>query len=557
MRMSLQSCARVALAALLMVGGAGAASAQIHRPAGAGALAATPRMNVLFILTDDQRFDTVSRMPNLTALASKGVTFTSAYMPSPICGPSRAMLFSGGFREQNTGVLENEPPNGGAAVFEDKGNLGAALQAAGYRTEYVGKWINGYEGMGKYIPPGWTRWVGRHSFSTITKWTEFEYTSGTSGQSPGTGTIANAQQYTTYFERDQVLNFLNSTPATQPFFVLWAPSAAHGRATGAPEDLGLFLDYVYTGRGYGETDLSDKPSWVRNSKDVDNEVFVRHQLQSLQSVDRSIADVVARLKSLGRYDNTVIIFTSDNGYMWGEHGLWGKDAAYEESMRVPFIVLMPGVAPRTEAGLVLPSLDLGPTLFELAGVSRKTDGTSLVPLLKVPGQPWRTDFFFERTTSANGASAIWAGVRDGRWKYVRYWNGEEELYDLNADPYELSSRHKDPTLSALKASLLTRTQQQLGLAILPTATNPSGNVGKSFSFPMKIWGGKAPFHWTMESGLLPPGLALNSSTGVIQGTPTKTGTYKFSVRVTDSAIATQTGKPRTFATRSITLVVKA
>jgi arylsulfatase A-like enzyme len=354
-----------------------------------------------------------------------------------------------------------------------------------------------------------------------------------------------------------VLNFLSSTPATQPFFVLWAPSAPHGRATGAPEDLGLFSDYVYRDRGYGETDRSDKPTWVRNSHEPDNEVFVRHQLQSLQSVDRSIADVIARLRSLGRFNNTVIIFTSDNGYMWGEHGVWGKDAAYEESMRVPFIVLMPGVAPRTEASLVLPSLDLGPTLFELAGISKKTDGTSLVPLLKVPGQPWRTDFFFESTTSAGGASAIWAGVRDGRWKYVRYWNGEEELYDLNADPYELASRHKDSTLSALKASLLTRTQQQLGLAILPARTPPNCNVGTPCSLAMKTWGGKAPFSWTLTSGKLPPGLTLNPSTGVIQGVPNKSGSYQFSVRVTDSAIATQTGTPRTFVTRPMTLIVKA
>ena len=555
MQSRLQSSARVALALLIMCAG-GQVGAQVSSASGTVPQAAQPPMNVLLILTDDQRFDTVSRMPNLTSLAAKGVTFTSAYMPSPLCGPSRAMLFSGGYREQNTGVLENDLPDGGATIFSDKGNLGAMLQAAGYRTQYIGKWMNGYEGMGRYIPPGWSKWVGRHSYSTITKWQEFEYTSGSSNQNSSLGTIANANEYTTYFERDQILSFLSSTPAAQPFFVLWAPSAPHGRATGAPEDLQLFSDYYYRDRGYGETDRSDKPSWVRNSHPPDNEVFVQHQLQSLQSVDRSIADVVARLKSLGRYDNTLIVFTSDNGYLWGEHGLWGKDAPYEESMRVPFIVVMPGVAPRTDASLVTPSLDLGPTLFELAGISKKTDGTSLVSLLKLPGAPWRTDFFFECTTSAGGNDAIWAGVRDGRWKYVRYWNGEEELYDLNADPYELTSRHKDSTLNTLKASLLARTQQQLGLAILPPRVPPNGNVGASYSLAMKTWGGKAPFQWTIASGQLPPGLALNLSTGVIQGVPNKAGTYQFSVRVTDSAPAAQTGKPRTFVTRPVTLIVK-
>ena len=177
--------------------------------------------------------------------------------------------------------------------------------------------------------------------------------------------------------------------------------------------------------------------------------------------------------------------------------------------------------------------------------------------MKVPGQPWRTDFFFEKSTSSRGASAIWAGVRDGRWKYVSYWNGDEEFYDLNADPYELTSRHKDPTLSTLKASMLTRTQQQLGLAILPATAPTNCNVGTPCSLPMKTWGGTAPFSWTVTSGQLPPGLTLNPSTGVIQGVPNKLGTYKFSVRVTDSAIATQVGKPRAFVTRPITLVVKA
>ena len=253
----------------------------------------------------------------------------------------------------------------------------------------------------------------------------------------------------------------------------------------------------------------------------------------------------------------MIIFTSDNGFMWGEHGLWAKDKAYEESIRVPLVVVMPGVAPRTDASLVLPSLDLGPTAFELAGVSKKTDGMSLVSLLAGPGQPWRTDFFLEHNEQNVGGNAIWAGVRDERWKYVRYWTGDEELYDLNADPYELNSLQKDSTLSALKSSMLTRTQQQLGLAILPVKAFPSCNVGAQFSYQMKIWGGVAPFSWTLDSGQLPPGLALNPSTGLIQGKPSKSGTYTFSIRLTDASFATQAGRPRTFATKPMTLVVKA
>ena len=324
---------------------------------------AQTQMNVLIIMTDDQRFDTVSKMPKLSELAAQGVTFNNAFMPTPLCGPSRAMLFSGGYRSQNTGVLGNSAPNGGAALFKDSGNLGAVLQAAGYRTAFVGKWINGYETMGNYVPPGWTKWVARHSFATTTSWSAFQYTIGSSTVSSTVGTMSRSNQYTTDYERDEVLDFIGGTPAGKPFFVLWAPSAPHPPAHPEAQDANLFAGYVYKGRGVGETDLSDKPAWVRTSTKKYSQEFVRDQLRSLQSVDRSIAEVVAKLKDLGRYDNTVIIFTSDNGFLWGEHGLWAKDKVYEESLRVPLIVVMPGVAPRTDNSLVLPSLDIGPTAF--------------------------------------------------------------------------------------------------------------------------------------------------------------------------------------------------
>ncbi len=518
---------------------------------------ALAQMNVVVIMTDDQRSDTVSWTPNIAALAAQGVTFSNAFMPTPLCGPSRAMLFSGGYRSQNTGVLTNAAPNGGAKIFNDAGNVGVMLQTAGYRTQFVGKWINAYEGMGKYVPPGWTKWVGRHSFATTTSWSSFQYTTGTSGKTSSTGVISTAHQYTTDFERDQVLDFMSSTPAGQPFFVLWATSAPHPPATPEAQDANLFPGYVYRGRGYGETDLSDKPAWVRSFTGKDTDEFVRDQLRSLQSVDRAVADVVAKLKALGKLNNTVIIFTSDNGYLWGEHGLWGKDKIYEESIRVPFIVVMPGVAPRTDDSLVLPSLDIGPTAFEIAGVSKKTDGMSLISLLTYSGQPWRTDFFFEHAAENVNGNAIWAGIRDSRWKYVRYWTGDEELYDLNADPYELKSLHKDSSLSALKTMMWTRTQQQLGLAIIPVKKFPSSKVGVHFSYQMKPWGGVAPFTWIVVSGQIPPGLTLNAATGVIQGTPTKQGTYSFAVRLTDSSLATQAGKARTFITKTMALAVTA
>jgi N-acetylglucosamine-6-sulfatase len=515
--------------------------------------------NILVIMTDDQRWDTVSQMPNLTSIASQGVTFPNAFMTTPLCGPSRSMLYSGGYLSQNTGVLGNNPPNGGAKIFNDQQNLGVMLQSAGYRTQFVGKWINGYEGMGKYVPPGWSQWIGRHSFATIANWSSFQYVFGASTQTPSTGTIVGAHEYTTYFERDQVLNFISSTPTTQPFFIFWAPSSPHPPATPAPEDMNLFTNYLYRGRGYGDTNLSTKPLWVQHFTPTETgafgDQFVRNQLQSIQSVDRSVQSVIDELKTLGLYDNTLIIFTSDNGYMWGEHGLWGKDKAYQESLKVPLIVLMPGVTPRTDNSLVAASLDIGPTLFEIAGITKKTDGMSLVSLLNTPGSPWRADFFIEAADNNFNGNAIWAGLQNSQYKYVRYWTGEEELYDLNADPYELNNLQSDPTHTAVKSDMWTRTQQLRGLAIIPVNNLPASRVGVPFSFQMQPWGGQAPFTWTVSTGSLPPGITLDAVGGLISGTPTAKGAYQFSLRIADSSLATQTGKPKTFASRVLKIVV--
>ena len=518
---------------------------------------ARAQMNMLVVMTDDQRFDSLDKMPNIADLASQGVRFTNAYVPTPLCAPSRASIYSGGYLSQNTGVLDNQRPNGGVRVFNDKINLGTVLQSVGYRTFFIGKWVNEYENLKTYIPPGWDRFIGRHSYATTTDWYAFKYTIGSSNELSSTGQIVGAQQYTAYYERDRVLEFLDTNPANQPFFIFWSPTAPHTPATPANEDADEFSEYSYRGRGYGETDLSDKPSWVRNDSSAGSDGFVRDQLRSLQSVDRSFAAIVDKLRAKGQLDNTLIVFSSDNGYLWGEHRLQGKKGAYEETAKVPFFVVMPGVAPRVETALVSPSLDLGPTLYALAGVPRTTDGKSLVSLIHTPGQQVRSEMFLESNATFAAGNAIWAGVRRDRWKYIKYWTGEEELYDLSSDPYELQSRHGDATLATLKATLSARTDEQLGLAIIPVRRFPVGTVGTSYRYPFKIWGGVAPFAWKLNSGQLPPGLTLGATSGVLSGVPTTPGTYQFSVRLTDSSLATQARKARTFATRTMQLVVKS
>ncbi len=520
---------------------------------------AAARMNVLVVMTDDQRFDTIGQMPNVQNLAARGVTFSNAYAPTPLCGPARASMYSGGFLAKNTGVLENAAPNGGATMFDDSMNFGRVMQTAGYQTFYVGKWINDHWRLGAYVPPGWNRFVGRRSDVKNADWSNgIDYVIGKSTGDSTNGTVYTlAGQYLAYYERDQVLGFLGQTTPDKPFFVFWSAAAPHLAATPAPGDEALFGDYLYRGRGYAEADLADKPDWVRRRKatSIDDE-SVRDQLRSLQAVDRGLGAVIDKLREIGQLDKTVIVFTSDNGFQWGEHSyLWGKKYPYEESVRVPLIISMPGISPRTEPKLVAASLDLAPTLYQLAAVVRRSDGRGLLPLLRNPAQTWRQELFFEQYGTDNEGASVWSAVRRGKWKYIRHWTGEEELYNLEVDPFELKSRHAELGLATLMGSLAARTTQLLGLAILPVEAIPNGRVFIPYVYEFKTWGGVRPFVWKVESGKLPRGLTLNSATGSVEGLPTRSGTYTFTLRVRDSSLATQVGRPRTFVSGPLTIVI--
>ncbi len=532
-------------------------------PCDTGGSASAGNYDVVVVFTDDQRFDTLKFMPNVTSrLVANGVDFTNAYVPTPLCCPARASTYSGGYLAQNTGVLDNNDPNGGMAAFDDSTNVGTRLQSIGYRTMFVGKWLNDYPNFTPYVPPGWDKFVGRAVYATITDWTDFRYIVGSSDTQSSMGSeVGAAGEYNAYFERDQITSFIDSTPADQPLLVFWSTTAPHPPFSPDEQDKSAFSNFTYRGRGYGETDLSDKPGWVQHPGVEDptgSDEDVRNQLRTLLGLDRAIGTILDDLKARGRLDRTIFILTSDNGYMWGEHGLWAKNKPYEESLRVPMVVMMPGVASRTDAHLVSGVLDLVPTIYDALGISAHSDGMSLVPLLRDPQTPWRDELFFEKTTAAQYPNGMWAGLRRNDWKYIEYADGEEELYDLASDPYELENLAGDAAHESVRAAMAQRVDELRGIGIKPIRHDIVGTVAKPFSLTLEPWGGKAPLTWKIETGNLPPGLELNPASGEISGTPTTAGSWTFSARVTSASsdLATQRGEPKTFVSHALTIQIQ-
>lgn len=504
--------------------------------------------NVVVIVTDDQRWDTVWSTPSIDALAAQGMTFTNAFVSTPLCGPVRTNLLSGGFRGSNTGIISNAKPISPLTDFNENDTLAVRLQEAGYKTMFVGKYHNQYPSMKRHVPPGWTRWVANNQ-QVVGPWYDFTVTTGSSGSTSSSGVLsAPIPQYVTEFHRDEVLSFLDGVgPA--PFFVYWSTYPPHGPATTLPEDAAIFADFQYRDRAWGETDLSDKPAWVSNpnrnpsAKSPDDE-FHRDQLRSLQALDRGVADIVQKVSDIGQSNNTVFIVLSDNGYMWGEHGLSGKGVGYEEALRVPFSMFGAGIPSGIDERMVYADLDLGPTIIDLAGLSAPaSDGASLQPVLAGENPPWRESMLFENWGyGSNGPYATWAALRTDGWKYIRQANGEEELYDLLFDPFEEESLHDDVAFNDVKTVLAAQLDAEKGLAGKPTG--PRGSVGVPFFHQLRGWGGSGNYRWYLHDGPLPDGLSLDSRSGVISGSPTSVGVSTLLVRIEDGTFGTHSGLPR-------------
>jgi N-acetylglucosamine-6-sulfatase len=415
--------------------------------------------NILVVLTDDQRWDTLGYMPAVTAaLVERGLRFDNSFVSDSLCCPSRATLYSGQYARHH-GVVSNGPPQGGAAKFHAENALAVWLSRAGYTTALFGKYMNAYARVAPAVPPGWNEWQAFVEDNPL----YYDYTLDEDGRLIRYGHTP--ADYSTDLLRERALTFIRSH-ASRPFFVVYAPFAPHEPAIPAPRHAGR-LDGIAPWRppSWNEPDVSDKPAWVQFLKAIRTppsiemaDLLRTNQLETLLAVDEAVGAIVELLERLGLSDDTAVVFTSDNGFMWSEHWWVGKLAGFEESIRVPLVIRYPVLTPTAAArdDLVL-NVDLAPTFAELAGVTipAAVDGRSLLGLLR--GETWRQDFLIENYV--NVIVSRFEGVRTPRWKFIRnqVTGGiAEELYDLAADPYELQNQARDPAYADVRALLAAR-----------------------------------------------------------------------------------------------------
>lgn len=421
----------------------------------AGAAQAQP--NVVLIVTDDQRWDTLRHMPVARSeLVGKGVLFENAFAVNPLCCPSRAAILTGLY-SHSTGVWSNvgrkgrNRVTGGIRAFDDRSTTAVWLDEAGYETMFMGKYIHGYSrgfGPPTYVPPGWDQW---RAFYGGNGYFNFKISDGTTTLRAYGDSEAD---YSTDVLAGEAVRFIRES--AEPFFLYVAPVAPHKSqgfsVTMAPRHVDAFAGAPYRARpNVNERRVSDKPRKVRKRglySQAQLTEIREEQLEALLAVDEMVDDVLDALEDTGKLEDTLIVLTSDNGHTWGEHRWVGKRMPYEESLRVPLVMRWDalGQPARAEPGLAL-NVDLAPTIAAAAGgTTSRVEGRSLLPLLSGDSTGWRRWFVFEYYDPP--FFAPYCGLRSYSSKYVQYGSGEEELYDLVRDPYELRNKARRDNMTA-------------------------------------------------------------------------------------------------------------
>jgi N-acetylglucosamine-6-sulfatase len=472
----------VLVAAAVLLLPTGGISAQ---DAGPGPAASGP--NVVVVMTDDQRYDDMATLPKTERLiGDAGVTFTRAYASYPVCCPARATVFTGQYA-QNHRVLCLYPfCGGGYGRLNQREYLPVWLERAGYKTAHIGKFLNGYGKERKPdVPNGWTEWYGLVDHSTYHMW-GYKIHEKKPGEEARTKEYGKqlrevGRYYQTDVLTDKAVDFIRrrGTDAA-PFFLSVAYLAPH-HESGHTQDLtGKLVRPAprhrgrYDGRplrklpNFNE-DVRDKPWFVgrwNRAISARREAAIskrwRERWESLLAVDDGVERIVEELRRTGELDDTYVIFTSDHGFMQGEHRIaQGKMVPYDPSTQVPLLLRGPGLPRGRRTKALVGDVDLAPTIMNAtpAQASHPLDGRSVLPFARDPHL--RSLRPFLHTTAGQGAKGrtntreggargvqprvpAWSAVRTTRWLYVEYKGGQRELYDLRHDPWEMNSVVDDP-----------------------------------------------------------------------------------------------------------------
>lgn len=417
------------------------------------------RPNMVVIVTDDQSADSIPNpalvMPFLQRSAldpgDQWIVFPNGFVNTPLCCPSRATMLTGRFAH-HTGVQANED----AERLDESSTLATWLHGAGYHTGLVGKYLNRYPFGDPYVPAGWDRWWGRLQGPPSSLYYDYALYERDHivryGHAPS--------EYATDVLAAKATEFIREAPTDRPFFLWFAPTAPHPPWIAAPRDQASSPAFpVPTAPSVGEADVSDKPAWVRGLPPFDNGELEeqranrRRSYAALLAVDDAIRDIMGAVDARGASDDTVVVFTSDNGLAFGEHRWTRKSCPYEACLRVPLMIRMPGVEHRKEPAIVS-AADLAPTIADLAGVSPvgQLDGTSLVPLLSTGNRVGRPGQLFAESVGDETVPGWWE-IRTGRFAYIELATGERELYALRDDPHELVNVAEVPGFEAAIARL--------------------------------------------------------------------------------------------------------
>ncbi|MHA7901180.1 MAG: sulfatase family protein [Henriciella sp.] len=477
--------------------------------------AASP--NIIFVLTDDQRYDAIGALdpnidtPVMDKMLNEGVHFENAFVTTSLCSPSRATLLTGQYMHTHGVVDNNRVDVSHLEFFPER------LQMAGYQTAFIGKWHMGAQGDDPQ--PGFDHWVsfkGQGHYRPINN--------GNQSWLNVNGARVPQTDYITDELTDYALNWLGTVDQDQPFLLYLSHKAVHADFIPAERHQDLYADRLpdLPASGLDTPENRDgKPLWVQNQRnswhgidfpyhsDLDVREYRREYNRSLSAVDDSLGELLTWLDQAGLSENTIVVLMGDNGFMFGEHGLIDKRNAYEESMRVPLIMYAPSrFVPGTKIDEVVANLDIAPTILAWAGleVPDHYEGRSMATLIEDgEDETWRDTLFYEYFWEYDFPSTPTTfAIRTPTHKLIQYhgvWD-LEELYNLVDDPHERVNLIDDPasveTKVALRKALFEGVQNAQGENLIRyTQRTSSGTV---FRHEDRSQAAEFPERWLRPEG---------------------------------------------------------